>query len=31
VIYTMGQAEFSELHFVVLQGGASTGEAAPRE
>lgn len=29
VIYTMGQAEFSELHFVVLQGGPAAGEAAP--
>jgi biopolymer transport protein ExbD len=31
VIYTMGQAEFSELHFIVLQGGTSTAAAPPRE
>ena len=29
VIYTMGQAEFSELHFIVLQGGTTAGEAQP--
>ncbi|MFN7700349.1 MAG: ExbD/TolR family protein [Deltaproteobacteria bacterium] len=27
VIYTLGQAEFAELHFVVLQGGGGGGGA----
>ncbi len=28
VIYTLGQAEFTELHFVVLQGGHAAGASA---
>ena len=31
VIYTMGQAEFSELHFIVLQGGPSSNAEAPAQ
>ena len=30
VIYTMGQAEFAELHFVVLQGGTAPGAGGGR-
>ena len=29
VVYTLGQAEFAELHFVVLQGPTGGGGTAP--